>query len=379
MFKRLKLNDMKKIFSLLSILCVAICAGAETVFEFTTSDWDLQEKDGIYVALSKGSGNAPLFTADYETKTPEMRLYVGNQIEISADSPMKNIQIVFARSSASKGEYSDLSASVGTLVSGGTSKDKTDKKIDVWTGNAKDVVFTLVAPGKQRQIFKIVVDGAPITLEDETIPLPTEADLKADYEYSEPTVVHPKDTTIFKKEYAFIENNILVHCDSGSIIKATDTTFAYFNCPVGSKLTFTATQNIKGIAIDGFVRKAFDGITCETGSVTYLTDPDADEEGFPAIVIQDVNAKSVTLSCPKQFRCYELRVYFKENPEAIDMGGEEPKDPEDPEEPEDPENPEDQAIDNVQNNDVPSTKVLRDGQLIILRGDKEYNSLGTQL
>ena len=182
MFKRLKLNDMKKIFSLLSILCVALYANAETVFEFTTSDWDLQEKDGIYVALSKGSGNAPLFTMDYETKTPEMRLYVGNQIEISADSPMKNIQIVFARSSASKGEYSDLSASVGTLVSGGTSKDKTDKKIDVWTGNTKDVVFTLAAPGKQRQIFKIVVDGAPITLEDESIPLPTEADLKADYE-----------------------------------------------------------------------------------------------------------------------------------------------------------------------------------------------------
>lgn len=367
MFKLLKLNDMKKIFSLLSILCVALFANAETVFEFTTSDWDLQEKDGIYVALSKGSGNdAPLFTMDYEKKTPEMRLYVGNQIEISADSPMKNIQIVFAMASSNK-EYAELIANTGTLTSGGTSKDKTDKKIDVWTGNTKDVVFTLAAPGKQRQILKIVVDGAPITLEDETIPLPTEADLKADYEYSEPTVVHPKDTTIFKKEYAFIENNILVHCDSGSIIKATDTTFAYFNCLVGSKLTFTATQNIKGIAIDGFVRKAFDGITCETGSVTYLTDPDADEEGFPAIVIQDVNAKGVTLSCPKQFRCYELRVYFKENPEAIDMGGEEP------------EEPENQAIDNVQNNDVQSTKVLRDGQLIILRGDKAYNAQGIQL
>ena len=46
---------------------------------------------------------------------------------------------------------------------------------------------------------------------------------------------------------------------------------------------------------------------------------------------------------------------------------------------EEPEEPENQAIVNVQNNDVQNTKVLRDGQLIILRGDKEYNAQGIQL
>ena len=368
MFKRLKLNDMKKIFSLLSILCIALYANAETVFEFTSAADLNQTKDGISVVLEQGSGQLPpVYKNEYylEEYHPETRLYVGNTITITSSSALKNIQMVFALAASGKA-YAGLEVDNGTLKDGGVSTDKTDWKVDSWTGNATKVVFTL-SSGKQRQIQKIVIDGAPVVIDEPEEPkMPTEEDLKTDFTYPEPTIVHVPDTVITKKEYAFIDNNILVHCTQGSIIKATDTTFAYFNCNANYEITFTATENIKGIAIDGFVRKAFNA-TCDHGSITYLTNPDSDEEGSPALVIQNVNVKSVTLSCPKQLRCYELRVYFKENPEAIDMGGEEP------------EEPENQAIDNVQNNDVPSTKVLRDGQLIILCGDKEYNSLGTQL
>ena len=351
---------MKKIFSLFTVVCFALCAGAETVFTFTSADDIIQEKDEIIVMLDKGSGeNAPTLTSDYETKNPEMRLYTGNTIELSAKTAMKNIQMVFAKASSDK-QYAGLEVNMGTLTSGGVSENKTDWKVDVWTGNATDLVFTLTGKA-QRQIQKIVIDGAPVVIDPSQEPkMPTEEDLKADFTYPEPTVVHVPDTTIWKKEYAFIDNNILVHCTQGSIIKATDTTQAYFNCNVDYELSFTATHPIKGVAIDGFVRKAFTA-TCDHGSITYLTDPDRDEEGTPALVIQNVDNKSVTLSCPKQLRCYELRVFFKENPEAIDMGG-----------------GENQAIETV-NKPVYGEKILRNGQLIIIRGDKTYDLLGAQL
>ena len=356
---------MKKLFSILVTVVFALCASAETVFTFTSAEDLSQTKDGISVVLAQGSNtqNGPVYKNEYYLGEyhPETRLYVGNTITISSSSAMKNIQMVFALAASGK-EYAGLTSNTGTLTSGGTSTDKTDWKVDTWKGNATKVVFTL-SSGKQRQIQKIVIDGEPVVIDEpEVIPLPTEADLQTDFNYPEPTVVNVPDTNILKKEYAFIDNNILVHCDSGSIVKKTDTTFAYFNCNAGFTITFTASQNIKGIAIDGFTRKAFNA-TCDHGSLTYLTDPDADEEGFPAIVIQDVNAKSVTLSCPKQFRCYQLKVYFKENPEAIDMGGGE----------------EEQGMNDVQSGNVQCTKVLCDGQIVIIRGEKKYSIIGTEL
>ncbi|MBO7458331.1 MAG: hypothetical protein J6T80_03655 [Paludibacteraceae bacterium] len=360
---------MKKLFSILVAVVFALCASAETVFTFTSAEDLSQTKDGISVTLAKGTntGSSPYYDA-YAAKGPEVRVYGKNTITVNADNAtngetLKNIQIVFALPDGKK--YATLSASTGKLTSGGNSTGRENPVVDTWTGDTKEVVFTFGESG-QRVIKKLVVNGAAINPDDEKptepTPLPTEADLKDDFEYPEPTIVNVPDTVIAKKEYAFIKNNILVHCDSGSIVKKTDTTFAYFNCNAGFTITFTASQNIKGIAIDGFTRKAFNA-TCDHGSLTYLTDPDADEEGFPAIVIQDVNAKSVTLSCPKQFRCYQLKVYFKENPEAIDMGGGE----------------EEQGMNDVQSGNVQCSKVLRDGQIVIVRGEKKYSITGTEL
>ena len=92
MFKRLKLNDMKKIFSLLSILCVALYANAETVFEFTSAADLNQTKDGISVVLEQGSGQLPpVYKNEYylEEYHPETRLYVGNTITITSSSALK--------------------------------------------------------------------------------------------------------------------------------------------------------------------------------------------------------------------------------------------------------------------------------------------------
>lgn len=346
---------MNKLFAIIFAVCVAVSAFAETVFTFTSAADMNQSKDGITVVIAKGtSGNAPSATVDYQTQEPEMRLYVGNTITVSGEN-LTDIQMVFAKSSASNKQYTGLSASTGDLVSGGNSEDKNDWKVDSWTGNATQVVFTLTGTG-QRRIQKLVVGGEPVIIDTTGNVLPTEKDLLPEYTYSEPTVVIPKDTTIWKEEYAFIDHNILVYCTQGSIIKATDTTDAYFNCNAGYTLTFTATQPIKGVEIDGYVRKAFNA-TCEPGTIQFLTDPDFEMEGWPALVIMDIDAKSVTLNCPKQFRCYQLRVFFQGNPDPLFPS---------------------EGIENIENPNQ-AVKIFRDGQLLILKNGRTFNTLGTEI
>lgn len=361
---------MKKMF-LLAALCCTISVLAETSFVYNADSHELEQtKDGIKVTIAKGTGSVePVWKQSWneEYNPSDMRLYLGNTITVTSDEAMTSIKMVFAKSAASSSDYAGLSASVGDLVSGGTATSNSDWKVDTWTGSAKSVTFTLTGKG-QRRIYSLVVNGEALMPEvPEEKPLPTAADLVSGYDYPEPTEVFPKDTTILKKEYAFIGNNILVHCDMGSIEKeyidpdATaekdDSHPAYFNCNAEYSITFTASQNIKGIAISGYVRKAFNA-TCDNGHITFMTDPDMEMEAWPAIVITDVNSKSVTLSCPKQFRCYQLKVYFKNNPDPIETGA--------------------GIVDN-QEWEVNSTKVLRDGQLLILRDGKTYTPAGIQI
>ena len=354
---------MKKIFSLIAVVLVAFCAFAETEFTFTSAADLSQTKDGISVVLAKSSGdNAPKYNVTWneEYQPSDMRLYAKNTITVSSTVSLTNIQLVFAKSCSSNSQYAGLTASTGTLTSGGVSESFSDWKVDSWTGSATTVSFTMGDKG-QRQIQRILIDGAPIVIEPEQeAPLPTAADLNTSYVYAEPTNVLPQDTTILKKEYAFIDNNILVHCSQGSIVKEDLLTEgkehpAYFNCNANYQITFTATQDIKGIAIDGFGRKDFN-TTCDHGTIQFYTDEDYDVEAYPVLVIMNVNAKSVTLSCPKQIRCYELHVYFKGNPDPLYTG-----------------------LESTLPSEFNIQKVLRDGQLIIIREGKEYTAQGTAL
>lgn len=348
---------MKKIYTILAVLCLALGAQAGTEFTFTSADDMNQTKDGFTVVIAKGSGNnAPYFTTDYETQQPEMRLYLGNTIAVSSESEMTKIELVFAKSSASNKQYAGLSASDGNLVSGGESTDKNDWKIDTWTGKATNVVFTLTDKG-QRRIKQLVVNGDSIEIvipEDE--PLPTVEDLDTNYVYAEQVAIQVPDTQMFDKEYAFIDNNILVHCTEGSIVFASEDEAAYFGCQAGQQLTFTATDTIKGIAINGNVRKLF-GATCDKGELAFLTNEDLETAANPVLIVRNVDATSVTIDCVKNLSCYGVTVYFKENPKPLD---------------------DEEGISNA-NANTKAIKVLRDGQLIIIRGEKEYNVLGTQL
>ena len=313
---------MKKFFILIVALCWGLSTQAETEFTFTAAADMNQTKDGISVVIAKGSGNAPSATKDYETQKPEIRLYVGNTITLTSETALTNIQLVFAKSSASNKEYAGLSASTGELVSGGTSESKKDWKVDSWTGEATNIVFTLTGKG-QRQIQRILIDGAPIQIDSvQPQPLPRAEDLNESYVYAEPTVVLVPDTQFFKAEYAFIENNILVYCSLGSIIYATDTTEAYFNCNENQDLVFTATQPIQRIEIDGYLRKAFTA-TCDHGQMETKASADYEVTDTKVLTIHSIGEKSVTIHCNKQLRCFEVRFYFTEE-QGIDETNQEP-------------------------------------------------------
>ena len=350
---------MKKLFSLFAGLSIALSMLAKTEFTFSTSEDMNQTKDGITLVIAQGSGQtAPVVTTDYQTQTPEMRVYAGNTVTISGTN-LTNIQLVCAKSSASNKNYAAMDASNGTLVSGGESTDKNDWKVDTWTGSATEVVFTFSGSKGQRRIQSIVIAGDSIVVTPPEEQWPTKDDLLPNYTYDEPTVITPLDTTIWKTSYVILQHNIFVYCDQGSIVQATDTSVAYFNCNAGHTISFTAVQPIKGIEIDGFVRKGFTA-TCDTGEMSYTSDPDYDWEASPVMVIRNINANDVEISCDKQIRCYQVRIYFQNNPDPI-VG-------------------DDEGIDQIfKSSNSQTVKFIKDGQLYILRGDQLFNALGTKL
>ena len=349
-----------KRYTLFTLLLIAVNTLAGTTFEFQSADDLSQTEDGFTVVLAKGNGTeSPKYNVSWNTDymPSDMRLYTGNTITVSGEG-LTNIQMVFAKTAPNNKQYTGLSASVGDLVSGGEASSNTDWKIDVWTGEASQVVFTLTGKG-QRQITKLVINGEPIQLEEpeEPAPLPTEDDLQTDYSYSEPTLVSVPDTTIVKTEYAFIDQNVLVHCTQGSIVKATDTTEAYFNCNAGFQMSFTATKPIMGLEVNGYVRKAFSA-TCDNGKISYLTNDDYELEGDPVLVIRNINSTSVTLTCPKQIRCYAVRIYFESNPDPLGT---------------------ETAINETEHSQTQVQKILRNGQTLIITDNNTFTITGEQL
>lgn len=294
------------------MLAFSMSAMAVT-FNFDAEGTQTQTIDNITVKLEKGSGqNAPAYSS-YNG----MKIYANNTITIDAAEAFKNVQLVFSKNENK--DYLKMSASAGELVSGGTSTALDDKKVDVWNGEETHLVFTMGTKG-QRVLFQIVVDGDPIDLNPKDDPEPEELD--STYVYGEPTTILSPDTNFYKKEYSFIESNIRVSCTQGTIL--SNDTAMYFNCNAGYSLTFEATQPFKGLVINGYVRKQFSA-TVDKGDIDYCS-PGAleeDREGYPVVIITNIDSTAVTIYCEKQLRCYSVYAYFEENPsDALDCGGE---------------------------------------------------------
>ena len=138
-------------------------------------------------------------------------------------------------------------------------------------------------------------------------------------EAEEPIIITAPDTTIDKTAYSFTDQGITISVSYGSAFPANhawntlDRT--YFACLAPSTMTISAEQNIKGIAINGWVKKSFSA-TCDHGTIDYLSDDYEDTTGEPVLTISDIDAASVVISCDKQLRCFSIEVYFFENPEG---------------------------------------------------------------
>ena len=298
---------MKKIFTLFAAIATAFSAMA-TTFTFET-DADLtQTVDGITVTIAQGSSNNPPKAYDNG-----LRLYASNTITISG-SNLSNISLSFTKQGSKA--YATLSASTGSLVSGGESTADTNVVTDKWTGSASSVTFTLGDSG-QRLIKQIVVNGDGSETDPSTPVDPSEPDtpgsLDPDYSYAEPTTISAPDLTVQGDAYSFIDNNIEVSCTKGAVNET------YFSAHAGFDMTFTASKPIKGIVVNGFVKKGFEA-TASKGEISYLS-PAEDTDANPVVVITDINSTSVTVSCVKQLRCYTVEFYFDANPEATVSGG----------------------------------------------------------
>ena len=299
---------MNKFFSFVVATCLSLGSlAAATSFSFTSDASISQTIDGYTVVLDQGAGTS------YPVYNNYMRLYAKNTITVTGDS-IRTIQIVFTKQGSKP--YAGLTASTGTLVPGGESTSTSDYKVDSWSGEADSVVFTLGESG-QRVITQLVVNGQAVTPEpenpDTTVTPVVPGELDTAYVYAEPTVVAVPAKTVQGAAYQFIENNIQVSCTKGAIYEN------YFSCHAGFAMTFTATKPMKGLVIDGFVKKDFEA-SVDNGEISYLS-PAEDTEAEPVVVITDINAQTVTISCVKQLRCYEVAVYFEANPEDSIEGG----------------------------------------------------------
>ena len=346
---------MKQFFTLIAALGMAFSASAATFYFNATADAS-QEVDNVSLELAKGEGNtAPAYY------NAEMRLYARNTITIVAEK-ITSVQMVFACNADNGKAYASLTASAGKLQSGGVSTGNKDWKTDIWTGEEEMVVFTLGNESKgQRIVRQIVVNGEPVEVnpEEEEVYIDT-ASLDPGYLYAEPTAVHSPERNFYKKEYAFIGNNIRISCTKGSILY--NDTAKYFNCNAGEKITFEASRPMAGLVIDGFLRKAFDA-SADKGKMVDCSDEVLDVEGNAVLAIYDINSNSVTLSCNKQLRCTAVRFYFTGNPAEQLYCTEEAA----------------ESVETAETTPPTVGKTLRDGKLLIRKGDQLFTITGTMI
>lgn len=170
-----------------------------------------------------------------------------------------------------------------------------------------DLVITITRKEKSIWIEKVIVTG-DIDDEggnDDDKPEP----LDEYWEYDEPTILTAPAAIGSNVSYSFIKENVRVTTSTGAV---TDT---YFGCNAGQDITFETTREMKGIVIEGMVKKGFDA-EADNGTLSFLSNDEEDIDSCIVLIVKDIDSKTLTLSCVKQLRCYNVRIYFEENPEA---------------------------------------------------------------
>ena len=109
--------------------------------------------------------------------------------------------------------------------------------------------------------------------------------------------------------YSFICNNVLVEVTKGA--RYAD----YFGINAGESVTFTTTQPMKALVVNGYVKKGFEA-TATAGEIAYADASDDAVTSEQVLAVTDINATTVNIACVKQMRCYSVSIYFAANPDV---------------------------------------------------------------
>ena len=141
--------------------------------------------------------------------------------------------------------------------------------------------------------------------------------LDPDYTYTDPTVVtNSEEIGSNLENYSFICNNVLVEVTKGA--RYAD----YFGINAGYAVTFTTTQPMKALVVNGYVKQGFEA-DATAGEIAYADASDDAVTSEQVLAVTNINATTVTINCVKQMRCYSVSIYFEENPEVDIEPGEE--------------------------------------------------------
>lgn len=303
---------MKKIITLFSLLLFSLVALADQVtYDFSASipsPWSCNVAPQGYEASGSARGT-------------QFHVGKGSPAVLTLKNAKNVTKITMVCSANLTGNTID--ATVGGKSFGSEKLDKETAVTKTFSGSATDgdIVLTINLT-KSFYVKSIIVEGSVEGGGEGGggATGPTEADLDAKYVYSEPTQVSAASLTeaVSAQPYAFIQHNILVKCNNGAI--ALTAGKEYFSCYANSQITFTASKPIKGLTINGMVKKNFDA-ECDNGEMAAYFGEDEDVEDDPVVAILDIDAKSVTITCSAQMRCYSVDFYFDENPDVETGGG----------------------------------------------------------
>lgn len=301
---------MKHIFAFVIAACMSFSAyAAEITYSFATSI-----PSGWTASVTPNS---------FETTDPARgaQFTKNATLTLTGLTDVTSVKITYSCNTAGK---NTLGVAVGTSNWGTETLQKVTDVEKNFSGTAAsgDLVISITRTEKSVYIKQVVITtngDAPIvppTPQDTT----TIPGLNPDYTYADPTVISVQGEASSNQPYTFIHNNVQVNCTAGAIVTEADQ--PYFGCNAGNSITFTTTQPMKSISVNGYVKQYFDA-TASAGSISMV---DAEEEGGvtvdPVLVVKDINSTTLTLNCVKQLRCYSVKITFAANTtDSIGEGG----------------------------------------------------------
>lgn len=300
---------MKKLFSLLAVVLLCVSAMAGTVV-FTADDFTGgAASPGAHMEASKSG--VTVSTENGLVATDHIRVFGGGSytLNFNASSTMTKIEFEWA-AQGNKYDGPDTETPNATTFSVVATKQMRIATITV-TINGEGGGTTGGGTTGGGTTGGGTTGGG--TTGGGTTGGGTSTTLDPNYQYAEPTTIGVPELTLSAQAYEFVENNIKVNCTNGAV--NTD----YFSCYAGSAITFTAAKPIKGLTVNGYIKKDFTA-TASSGMIEYADASEAEVEGDPVLIMTNIDATSVTLTCVKQIRFYSVDFYFEENPD-VELGG----------------------------------------------------------